>query len=400
MNQLTVSAALIGPGDHVVVELSLPNDNDITPIVGDLRAALSEVPSVFGLRGDNSAGRLEHKLFMNDEARIYGLTLQDLAQQTRARFFGIEATTVQHGAENVAGIVQFAKEERNSLYDLLDTLIATAAGDLIPLGNVARIEEAIAPTQILRRDGRQITTVTGDLDTGISSAGQVNGLITAEIIHGLVAKYLDLIVAIGGEQREQGDAQSALGTALFVIYAPFGASVPVLRPADCGDVGDAARPCWCGGRPLHQRHTADDPVGLRYHRFGRRRHQQQPCYGGCLQRTYPSGPGQSARSEERPWRDHAWLNTEAAGQRGGRGAFCAGLDDLAALVFGQFAVMAHVKFTILFRADFLQVPRFLASAEAGQGLETVSVVLRGWIPRPGLAGPPALFGSVNCGGSG
>lgn len=287
MNQLTVSAALIGPGDHVVVELSLPNDNDITPVVGDLRAALSEVPSVFGLRGDNSAGRLEHKLFTNDEARIYGLTLQDLAQQTRTRFFGIEATTVQHGAENVAGIVQFPKEERNSLYDLLDTLIATAAGDLIPLGNVARIEEAIAPTQILRRDGRQITTVTGDLDTGISSAGQVNGLITAEIIHGLVAKYLDLIVAIGGEQREQGDAQSALGTALFVIYAPFGASVPVLRPADCGYVGDAARPCWCGGRPLHQRHPADDPVGLRYHRFGRRRHQQQPCYGGCLQRTYP-----------------------------------------------------------------------------------------------------------------
>lgn len=223
VNQLTVSAILVGAGDPVAVELSLPNDNDITPVVVDLRAALSEVPGVFGLRDDNSAGRLEYKLFMNDEARIYGLTLQDLAQQTRAGFFGIEATTVQRGGDNVAVIVRFPKEERNSLYDLLDMRITTAAGDMLPLGNVARIEEATAPTQILRRDGRQITTVTGDLDTGISSAGQVNGLITAEIIPSLLAKYPGLIVTIGGEQREQGDAQSALGNALgialFVIYA-------------------------------------------------------------------------------------------------------------------------------------------------------------------------------------
>jgi multidrug efflux pump subunit AcrB len=222
VNQLTVSAELIGAGDPVAVELSLPDGQDIAPVVAELRTALAAIPGVFGLRDDNSAGQLEYKLFMKDEARVYGLTLQDIAQQTRSGFFGIEATSVQRGADNVAVVVRFPKDERNSLSDLLDMRIATPAGDLIPLGNVARIEEAIAPTQILRRDGRQITTVTGDLDTAVATSGQVNAVINADILPGLVAKHPGLIVTIGGEQREQDDAQAALGLALgiarFVIY--------------------------------------------------------------------------------------------------------------------------------------------------------------------------------------
>jgi hypothetical protein len=80
-----------------------------------------------------------------------------------------------------------------------------------------------------------------------------------------------------------------------------------------------------------------------------------------LARAGVVGPAQ--RVVDRPGRD-----TEAADKSGGRGALGAGLDDLAALVVGQFAMVAHVKFTFLFLANFLQAPRLPASAEAGQGL--------------------------------
>lgn len=223
VNQLTVSAELIGAGDPIAVELSLPEGQDIAAVVADLRERLGAIPGVFGLRDDNSTGRLEYKLALKDEARIYGITLEDLATQTRAGFFGIEATTVQRGADNVAVVVGFPKNERNSLSDLLDTRIANAAGDVFPLGTVALIEEAVAATQILRRDGRQVTTVVGDLDTAVATSGRVNGVIAAQIIPALASKYPGLIVELGGEQRSQGDAQAALGTALaialFVIYA-------------------------------------------------------------------------------------------------------------------------------------------------------------------------------------
>jgi hypothetical protein len=55
-----------------------------------------------------------------------------------------------------------------------------------------------------------------------------------------------------------------------------------------------------------------------------------------------------------------------SGKSGGRGAPGAGLDDLAAFVVGQFAMVAHVKFTFLFLANFIQTSRLPATAEADQ----------------------------------
>ena len=223
VNKLTVSAELIGAGDPISVELSLPDGQDIGPIVQQLRAELRAIPGVFSIRDDNSTGRLEYELTLREEARLFGITLEDLAQQTRAGFFGIEATSVQRGADNVSVNVRFPKDERDSLSDLYDTQIRTSQGDFIPLSTVAFVKEGLAPTQILRRDGRQVTTVTADLDVSVASSREVNGLIIGEILPPIQVANPGLLFELGGEQRTQGDAQAALsqalGIALFIIFA-------------------------------------------------------------------------------------------------------------------------------------------------------------------------------------
>lgn len=223
VNKLTVSAELIGAGDPISVELSLPEGQDISPVVSTLREELRAIPGVFSIRDDNSSGRLEYKLELRDEARLFGVSLEDLAQQTRAGFFGIEATSVQRGADNVSVNVRFPKAQRDSLSDLLDTQIRTADGDLIPLSTVAFVREGLAPTEILRRDGRQITTVTADLDISQATSREVNALITTQILPNIQAENPGLLFELGGEQRTQGDAQAALtqalGIALFIIFA-------------------------------------------------------------------------------------------------------------------------------------------------------------------------------------
>ena len=220
---LSVSAELIGAGAAVAIEMSLPDGDDISPVVADLRENLRKIPGLFSLQDDNSAGRLEFRLALREEARLYGVTLSDLANQTRAGFFGLEATSVQRGADNVSVIVRYPANERDSLSDLLSTWITTPNGDQIPLSTVAKIEEGKAPAQILRRDGRQVTTLTADLDTAISTSSEVKVLIETDLIPKLKAKYNNLILTSGGEQREQADAQAALsqalGIALFIIFA-------------------------------------------------------------------------------------------------------------------------------------------------------------------------------------
>lgn len=223
VNTLTISSSLVGAGDAISVELSLPGDQDITPIVAELRRGLEAIPGVFQILDDNSSGRLEYTLALKPEARLYGVTLQDLAQQTRNGFFGVEATTVQRGQDNVAVMVRYPSEDRDSLADLLDTTIATPSGDLIPLSTVARLQEGIAPAEILRRNGRQVTTVSADVDESIITNGEANRIIREDLLPPLLAANSGLNARFGGEQETQGDAQAALGQALgialFVIFA-------------------------------------------------------------------------------------------------------------------------------------------------------------------------------------
>ncbi|MEO0748122.1 MAG: efflux RND transporter permease subunit [Pseudomonadota bacterium] len=223
VKSLTVSAEIVGAGDPIAVELSLPDGQDITPAVDELREGLRGIPGVFSIRDDNSSGRTEYRLALKDEARVYGVSIDDLATQTRAAFFGLEATSFQRGADNIEVWVRFPQDQRDSLYDLLDFVITAPNGETIPLSVVAQIEEGLAPTTIERRNGRKITTVTADVDVAAITPQEANAIIEQDILPPLREAYPGLIVDFGGEQREQGDASSALGQAvgiaLFAIFA-------------------------------------------------------------------------------------------------------------------------------------------------------------------------------------
>ncbi|MEM1373659.1 MAG: efflux RND transporter permease subunit [Pseudomonadota bacterium] len=223
VNSLTISSSLVDAGDAIAVELSLPDGEDIAPVVSELRAGLANIPGVFQILDDASSGRLEYKLALKPEARLYGLTLQDLASQTRNGFFGVEATTVQRGQDSVAVMVRFPSEDRDSLSDLLDTRIATPAGDLIPLSAVAKLEEGLSPSEIQRQNGRRVTTITADVDQSVVTNGEANRIIREDLLPPLLEAYPGLKAGFGGEQETQGDAQAALGQALmialFVIFA-------------------------------------------------------------------------------------------------------------------------------------------------------------------------------------
>lgn len=201
----------------------MPGEEDISPVIAELRGGLASIPGIFQILDDNSSGRLEYKLELKPEARLYGLTLQDLATQTRNGFFGVEATTVQRGQDSVAVMVRFPSEDRNSLSDLLDTRIATTTGDLIPLSTVATLVEDLSPSEILRQNGRRVTTVTADVDESIITNGEANRIIREDLLPPLLEAYPGLKASFGGEQETQGDAQAALGQALaialFVIFA-------------------------------------------------------------------------------------------------------------------------------------------------------------------------------------
>ena len=210
-------------GDAIALELSVPDGEDIRPVLDDAYAALESLPGVRELRDDASAGRLEYALELRSAARAFGVDLASLASQVRAGFFGVEATRVQRGDDDVEVTVRLVEADRDSIEDLLDLRVRTASGDLVPLGSVARIVESRSPSEILRRDGRTITTLLGDVDNALITASEANGWIRENLLPELEDRYPGLGIEFGGEQRTQGDAGAALGRAfagaMFVIFA-------------------------------------------------------------------------------------------------------------------------------------------------------------------------------------
>lgn len=223
LEQLNMSSNVVDAGDPIALELSLPDGESIQPVLDKVHASLSQLPGVFELRDDASTGQLEYTLSLKSSARHYGVSLSSLASQMRHGFFGYEATRVQRADEYVRVIVRLPAGERDSFEDLLDTRIRTSAGELVPLREVATLDESRSPSTILRRDGRTITTVLGDVDFAINTAQEVNDWVRQKLVPELTEQHPGLLVEFGGEQRAQGDAGSALGNsfaaALIVIFA-------------------------------------------------------------------------------------------------------------------------------------------------------------------------------------
>ncbi len=220
--KLTYSSQQMSFGDPVRVELTASSDETLDAVVAEVEAALRQLTGVFDVKNDRDTGKREIAFTLKPEARTYGLTLQSLAFQVRAAFFGDESLRVQRGREDVRVYIRLPSEERNSIDDLKAYRIKTPEG-FVPLGEVADLNEGTSPTSINRRNGRRIIAVTANVDSAVITSNEVNGYITSTLMPSIQQRYPDLTHDFGGEQREQARTGPAILMnffyALVAIYA-------------------------------------------------------------------------------------------------------------------------------------------------------------------------------------
>lgn len=217
-----ITSALFSVGEPVNVRLTHPDTDTLERATEELMAELSRFAGVFDIESDQDEGMQEIELRLKPSARTLGVTLQDVASQVRAAFFGSEAVRVQRGREDVRVYVRLPEEERDSIADVQRFRVRVPGGD-VALGSLAEVSFTQAPSVIRREDGRRVTTVTADVDTDIITGQEVALQLEREIVPRLQGDYPGLSYAFGGEQEEQQDSFGALGQAfgiaMIVIYA-------------------------------------------------------------------------------------------------------------------------------------------------------------------------------------
>ena len=219
---LTFSSELIELGNPVEAVLSHHDPERLAQIASSVVNDLRSVGGVFDVRSDHTPGIKEVQLEMRPEARTLGLTLDEMARQARAAFFGAEALRVQRGREEVRAYVRLPEDERNAITDVEGYLIRTPDGVEVPLSQVAELNQGISPPAIKRKDGQRVVTVTADVDQAVISGGEANKILEGSILAQLIAADPGLTYTLGGEQQQQYESFDALNRgmilAVFVIF--------------------------------------------------------------------------------------------------------------------------------------------------------------------------------------
>jgi len=218
----TVTASTINFGSPINVKLFDSDETVLAEASARLMEGIERISGTYDIESDQDGGMREIDLRLKPEARTLGLTLEDLAGQVRAAFFGAEAVRVQRGREDVRVYVRLPEEERDSIADI-ERFRVRVPGGFTSLGAVAEVEFARAPSVIRREDGRRQVVISGEVNEDVISGNQATQIIVEDILPDIAADYPTLQYAIGGEQEELGenfgDLGPAFGLALLAIYA-------------------------------------------------------------------------------------------------------------------------------------------------------------------------------------
>lgn len=222
-SSLMFSAELLNLGPPVQVGLSHPDPQVLARAGVAVADALRSLEGVYDIRTDQDQGFKEIRIELLPEARTLGVTLEGLARQVRAAFFGDEALRVQRGREDVRVYVRLPEDERDAVASVEQHLVRTPAGAEVPLGRVASLRFGSSPATIRRQDGWRVVAVTASVNTGTTTAGQVVEHLEASVLPVLADQEPGLAWWFSGEQQEQAESFGAMGRgfvmALLAIYA-------------------------------------------------------------------------------------------------------------------------------------------------------------------------------------
>ena len=210
-------------GAAVDVQLSHRNTAILDAASLDLAERLRSFDGVKDIDSGVAMGKPQFNLELTPEARSMGLTATDLARQTRSFFYGAEALRQQRGRNEVKVMVRLPDAERDTLHTVETVMLRTPGGAEIPFREAAVASEGRAYTSIKRTDGRRVNSVTADIDPEVANGNEVAAALSSDVLPALIRQYPGLSWSLEGEQNDQAESLSSLGTgflaALFIIYA-------------------------------------------------------------------------------------------------------------------------------------------------------------------------------------
>ncbi|UXD87232.1 efflux RND transporter permease subunit [Thalassolituus hydrocarboniclasticus] len=208
-------------GAGLTVELRGSNTELLATASAELGDFMQQLGGVKDVASSFTNGKPQWDIELNERGRSLGLEADVVAQQIRAALYGARALRQQRERNEVTVLVRLPQEERAFSADIERLMILTPQGGYVPLADIAILHKELSPASISRRDGRQVVTVTAEVEPR-EQIPAVMGVLREEAFADLRAKYPTLDFDFRGRQADTQESMSSLQLygffAMLLIY--------------------------------------------------------------------------------------------------------------------------------------------------------------------------------------
>jgi multidrug efflux pump subunit AcrB len=209
-------------GAGLTIELRGSNNEDSLALSERLMAELGTLSGVVDLASSYTDGKPQWDIELNAAGRSLGLDASSVATQVRNALYGARALRQQRDTSEVTALVRLPLEERMFASDVENLLIQTPAGGYVPLIDIADLNKEISPSQISRRDGDRIITITAEVEPRKMIPG-VMSVLREDVFPQYRDEYPNIHIDFRGRQADTSETVNSLmmygAFSLLLIYS-------------------------------------------------------------------------------------------------------------------------------------------------------------------------------------
>jgi len=204
-------------GKPIEFGLSSANNTSLDQAREYFKKEVSEMNQTKNVVDNMPPGKNEIYLKLRPQAEIYNIGQAEILRQIRQGFFGQEAQRVIIGTDEVKIWVRYPISDRESIANLEDMKIKTAAGIEVPLRELCDYTIGSGYESLKRRDGKRQVKVEADVIDPDKTA-DVNEEIRKELIPKLASMFPDVeVFSLGQAERSSKTSNSMQYMALIVL---------------------------------------------------------------------------------------------------------------------------------------------------------------------------------------
>jgi HAE1 family hydrophobic/amphiphilic exporter-1 len=194
----------------LVVEFKGKELEVLEKLTAQTKALLSNIPELLSLKTSVEKGAPEIDLHINRyKASLYNLSIDQITNQLKDLLISKDAGSYEYGGEMSSITIKLPEI---SIFEFNN--IKLKSGDkIIPLYEIASIEQSVSPKQTLRRNQNRIAKVTANIDRNIAFDKVIEQVKTAIKTIDLPPNYQ---VEIVGEEEKRQEALGSLSFALIL----------------------------------------------------------------------------------------------------------------------------------------------------------------------------------------